>query len=826
MQHPPNILSQWLRGLNRQTVRFGMSAWALPSLGLLLVILGGGLSWYVIVTSKHILQNHLVENAEKQALAITRFRNFYAEQLLPRAASGGIAISHLYKERDNALPLPATFAIEFGKYWATQSPGEEVNLFSDYPFPWRVTGRQLDTFQTEALAHLRLNPDQPYSRKETVNGQDVLRYAQADRMQASCVACHNSYPGSPKTDWKLGDVRGALEVRIPVQSWKGRGEEMIFRSLGVLAVVGLVGLGMVWLILQRLQAALKSTRQISRERKDANERLREEIQERLTTERSLRLSESKLQSIFESALEGIVVTDTLGVILQANLAAASMFGYPLGQLIGQNVGHFVALDGLEGLENAPDGRTGGIQKMLNNPQVVMGRRRNGDSFPLRLSMTQTRVDNHCFYAGVMQDFTQIKANEAQLDEARVRAEVANRLKGELLANMSHEIRTPMNGIVGMTQLVLDTPLTAGQRQHLALAQASAHHLLHIINDILDFSKMESGTMDLELQPCSPRKILEDSVQSLASLAAQKSLQLDVQCADQLPTQLMLDPVRLRQILTNLVGNAIKFTPHGRVQVFMDAEVVTPGETVRLLIRVKDSGIGFKPSEAEAIFHPFVQADGTSTRSYGGTGLGLAITRSLVTLMGGDISAESEPERGSEFRLHISCALPGQAPASPAPLDEFPDIPRLRPLHILLAEDHPINQMLAGLLLNQLGHSHTTANNGQEALDRHAAESFDLILMDVMMPIMDGLSAMAVVREREAHSSRRTPIVVVTAHAMTGDRERFLAAGADGYVSKPISAQALQAEMRRVMELGQSHGSAAGDSQTSPNLLSPPAGSVD
>ncbi len=823
MPKAPTLLSQCLRGINRRTVRFGMSAWALPSLGLLLVILGSGLGWYVIDTSKQILQNHLVESAEKQALAVTRFRNYYAEQLLPRATSGGIAVTHLYKEQGDALPLPATLAIEFGKYWAAQSPGEEVKLFSDHPFPWRETGRQLDSFQTDALAHLRINPSQPYTRKEVINGEEVLRYAQADRMQASCVACHNSYPNSPKTDWKLGDVRGALEVRIPVQSWKGRGEEMIFRSLGVLVVVGLTGLGMVWLILQRLQAALASTRQISSERKQANERLREEIQERQTTERYLRLSESKLQSIFESAPEGIVVMDTVGVILQANLAAAAMFGYPLNQLIGQNIGHFVVLDELAG---QPGNDAGGIQSVLNNPQVIMGLRRHGETFPLRISMTQTRVDNDCFFAGVMQDFTQIKANEAQLDEARIRAEVANRLKGELLANMSHEIRTPMNGIVGMTQLVLDTPLSEGQRQHLALAQASAHHLLHIINDILDFSKMESGTMDLELQACSPRQILEDSVQSLASLAAQKSLQLDVHCASQVPEQLMLDPVRLRQILTNLVGNAIKFTPQGRVQVFMDAEAVLPGETVRLLIRVKDSGIGFKPSEADAIFHPFVQADGTSTRSYGGTGLGLAITRSLVTLMGGHISAESEPDRGSEFKLHISCERPGQAPASKAALDEFPDIPRLRPLHILLAEDHPINQMLAGLLLNQLGHSHATANNGQEALDRHGAEDFDLILMDVMMPIMDGLSAMALVREREASSSRRTPIVVVTAHAMTGDRERFLAAGADGYVSKPISAQALQAEMRRVMDLSQTQGPAAGDSQTPPNFLSPPGGSVD
>lgn len=820
MQRIPALLASWLRGMTRLSYRLSLSSWALPSLGLALAAIGAALAWYVYATGQEVLQNHLVESAEKQATAVTRFRDFYAEQVLAHVAGSGFELSHLYKERDNGLPLSVTLVMDFGKYWESQSPGEKVSLFSEHPFPWRERERQLDGFQTEALAHLKLKPDEPFVRRDVIDGLEVLRYAKADRMRDACVACHNSHGTSPKTNWRVGDVRGALEVTVPVHGWHSKGEQVLSRSVGVLIGVGLLGLGMVWLITLRLQLALKASRQLSSEREHMNARLRQEIADRLSTERNLRLSEGKLQGVFQSAPEGIVVMDTFGVILQANLAAAAMFDSPLSDLIGQNVGHFIVMDAWA---DASDGMATGIPSGLNKPQVVKGLRGNGDTFPLRLSMSQTRVDNQFLLTGVMQDFTQVKANEAQLEEARVRAEVANRLKGELLANMSHEIRTPMNGIVGMTQLVLDTPLADAQRQNLELAQTSAHHLLHIINDILDLSKIESGSLELEPLACSPGQILLDTVKSLAPLAEQKSLALETSCAADVPHQLMLDPVRLRQIVTNLVGNAIKFTAQGSVQVFVEAEVMDTGrQRVQLLIRVKDSGIGFDPSEAEAIFRPSVQADGTSIRAYGGTGLGLAITRSLVALMGGDISAGSVPGQGAEFRVRIPCELPGKPAAGQRATEEFSDTPPLRPLHILLAEDHPVNRMLAGMLLTQIGHSHATACNGQEALDLHAQQAFDLVLMDVMMPLLDGLGAMAEVRKREAGGARRTPIIVVTAHAMTGDRERFLAAGADGYVSKPISAHSLQAEMLRVMEAVD----AAGVSQARPNLLSPPADRVD
>ncbi|HRK38167.1 MAG TPA: ATP-binding protein [Burkholderiaceae bacterium] len=773
--------------------------WALPALGSVLLLLGGAVGWYTLSSAREVVRSYMVDTASKQADAVTHFRNFYATNILPRAREAGMGVSYLYKEQPNSLPLPATFTIDLGHYLSQTEAGHRVALYSDLPFPWRAAERQLDQFQLDALAHLRVNPDKPFVREETVNGVELLRYARADRMLPTCVACHNSMAGSPRTDWKEGDVRGALEISMPIRNWQTAATGVLNQSFAILLAVMALGMTGVWLITHRLQSALRVSRELSAEREAANQRLRREVDERLAVERNLRLSESKLNSIFDSAPEGIVVIDTRGLIIQANTAAADMFGLALAELLGQNVGVLMASERRS--QHAQDIDTylrTGIQHMLNRPRVVEGCRKDGTRFPLRLSVTETRVDDELYFTGVMQDFTQIKANEAQLIEARNKAEVANRLKGEFLANMSHEIRTPMNGIVGMTQLVLDTELQPQQREHLTLAKDSANHLLVIINDILDFSKIESGALELEPARIQPEQILRHTVKSLRGLADSKGIGLRHTCTPAVPAEVMADPVRLRQVLTNLIGNAVKFTHEGEVAVHMDATPPAEDGSVMLQVQVVDTGIGFDPAKAEALFKPFEQADGTITRSYGGTGLGLAISRSLVTLMGGSISATSTPGKGSTFEFSVRCTRPLGTEAVFNKSAGGDNQNAVRPLKILVAEDHPINQKLAGLLLAKMGHSHVMVENGQLALDALAREPFDLVLMDVMMPEKDGPAAVAELRQREAGTGQHTPVLMVTAHAMTGDRERFLDNGADGYVSKPISAQALQAEIARVM----------------------------
>jgi PAS domain S-box-containing protein len=773
--------------------------WVLWALGVVLIGLALGVSWFAQRSAEQVVHRYLVEAAHKQADAVTNFRNFYATQILPKALESGAQVSHLYKEQPGSVPLPATFAIDLGRYLSRIESGYQIKLYSDTPFPWRERERQLDDFQTRALAHLRRHPDEPFVREETINGVAVLRYARADRMLASCVGCHNSMAGSPKTTWKVGDVRGALEITIPAKDWQVAARGVLDQTSAALVVAMMLGLSGLWLITRRMQHALRSADQLSVDRANANQLLRRQIEEREAAERSLRLSESKLNSIFESAPEGIVVIDTQGTITQANVAADSMFGFAPGQLLGHNVGVLMA-DG-QRAQHAQDVATylrTGVQNMLNRPRVVEGCRQDGSRFPLRLTVTKTRVDDEVLFIGLMQDFTQVKEHEAQLIEARNRADVANRLKGEFLANMSHEIRTPMNGILGMTQLVLATDLQPEQREQLMLARDSADHLLYIINDILDFSKVESGALELEAVCIEPDRILRETIKSLAPLAERKALRLVSHCTPQVPRHVMADPVRLRQILTNLIGNAIKFTQQGEVSVHIDAQASSDADAVVLHVQVKDTGIGFDPARAESLFNAFEQADGSITRAFGGTGLGLAITRSLVTLMGGTIGATSVPGKGSTFALTIVCRLPRGDEAAPiaAPVAAPPAV--AAGLRILLAEDHPINQKLATVLLAKMGHHYTVVDNGEAALQALEGQAFDLVLMDVMMPVMDGLAAVVELRRREADSGRHTLVLMVTAHAMTGDRERFLAHGADGYVSKPISALALQTEMARVL----------------------------
>jgi two-component system sensor histidine kinase/response regulator len=502
---------------------------------------------------------------------------------------------------------------------------------------------------------------------------------------------------------------------------------------------------------------------------------------------------TKFQTLFETNTDGIVILDQRG-FTDCNPATLEMFHL-------NRVEDFLARRPEDlGELNQPCGTPSyvlaqrQIQEAVEKGHTLFdwtARRPDGSTFPAEIALHAMNLDGRPVIQAIMRDISAPKEAEAALKDARDAALQATEMKSQFVANVSHEIRTPMNGILGMTRLLLGTPLNPRQLEYAAAISHSAEALMGIINDLLDFSKIEAGRLTLEEIDFDLDALLKDVLALYRPRADAKGLALHLEKTGAMPTWVRGDPLRLRQILLNLLDNAIKFTQKGEVVLGAKAE---DGERIEFAVR--DSGIGIPPAVREHIFQAFAQADGSVSRKFGGTGLGLAICRQLATLMGGELTLESTPSQGSTFRFRLHL-VPGQQPHRHQ--IDLPDVqpPQFPGVRILVAEDNPVNQKLARFMLEDFGAEVLLADNGKVAFDLLEHKQVDLVLMDCQMPEWDGLTATRAIRAREREQGRpRLPIVALSANAMPGFEGKCHDAGMDAYLCKPLGGEALTAAMQR------------------------------
>ena len=511
---------------------------------------------------------------------------------------------------------------------------------------------------------------------------------------------------------------------------------------------------------------------------------RTDITEIKQREEATRRSEAELRLIFDNAPVGIIFADLAGSFIRVNDATCRLLGYEHAELEGADFTRITHPDDILTAKGAfARVVTGDLDYVQTEKRYLAKDGRVIDAVVRVAALNGLDGKPHRLIAQVV-DVTERRRAEQMLRAAVEQAEQANRAKSDFLAMMSHEIRTPMNGILGMLGLLEQARLPADERTYIETARASAEALLTIINDILDFSKMEAGKMVLDIAPMALDRAVASVVNLLEPRAAEKGLLIHTRLGAEVPRFVRADGDRLRQILVNLVGNAVKFTDAGEITLSVDA-VSADVDACRLRFAVTDTGIGIPADRQGELFEKFAQMDTTARRSHGGTGLGLAICRRLVELMGGEIGVASRPGRGSTFWfvITLSRAERAEVPAETTFSEPVRVGENVRG-HVLVAEDHPVNRRLIEIMLARHGFTVDCVSDGVQAIAAAARRPYDAILMDVAMPELDGFAATAKIRAMDGPAAT-TPIIAITAHAMKGDRERCLAAGMDAYVSKPI-----------------------------------------
>jgi len=634
-----------------------------------------------------------------------------------------------------------------------------------------------DTWEPEQLRHAE-REDGRLEFSHIAEGASHLRYLRALVTAKPCLVCHE------KQGYRAGDVRGGISLVVPLapfQAVSSHNVTVLSWTHGGVWLIGLLGLGVAFQGYRRRDGL------------------------RTQYEAALGESRAHYQAVVDSAMDSIVTMDQYGRITEFNPMAEQVFGFAREEAIGRLMSEVIVPPALREAHEKGLKRylMTGDARVLGKRLELSASRKDGSELPVELTITQAvDAEGRVFFTGYLRDITERKKTELALVQAKEAAEAASLAKSEFLANMSHEIRTPMNGVIGMTGLLLDTALDGEQREYADVIRSSGNALLVVINDILDFSKIEANQLSMERIDFDLVTLL-DELMAMMKPSAQH-LELSCSVAPEVPALLQGDPGRVRQMLVNLVGNAIKFTQQGEVKVQVSLEAALPEEgKAVVLFSVRDTGIGISEHKLPLLFQKFSQVDSSTTRKYGGTGLGLAIVKRLAEMMGGAVGVDSKEGEGSRFwftaclhyrcdrRVDASSNIPAPSLSAATPLVASELRRPSQGARLLLVEDNAINQRVAMSMLKNLGLYADAVGNGIEAIHALSSLPYDLVLMDVHMPEMDGIEATRRIRNPDTGALNPEVIIVaMTASVLPQDRDECLLAGMNDFISKPVSLQQL------------------------------------
>lgn len=723
--------------------------------------------FYLPTLSMNNQKEKIINESSTLVEHLKTFRSYYNEFVVAKVkANHNLVVDYNHEFSPNTIPLPATTIHNLSDRLSKN--GITVNFFSDYPFPNRDT-RVLDPFQKESLQFFRENQKEYFTKEDTLNNQTVFRVAFADKVVSqSCLDCHNNRADSPKNDWKVGDVRGVLEVITPIKN------EFVLSATHTQNIIIFMFL-IVFLFISHYTILYLMK---EKESKEQTQKLKEEVSKRTKdlSQSNLLLLEHK-KAVDASAI--VSKADIHGNITYVNETFCDISGYTKEELIGKP----------HNIVRHPDMPKEIFKELWTTIQakkifkaIIKNRTKDGSSYYVASTIVPILNDK-----GEIIEYLSLRYNITELVEAKENALNAQKAKTIFLANMSHEIRTPLNAIIGFSEILTHSPkIDDENKKHAQIIEQSAKALLGIINDILDISKIENGNFDINLTQTNIHNIVLNVHELFLHKAQDKNIRLNLFYDATIPSSLLCDGIRLRQVLLNLINNAIKFTPNGgRIDFSVEALDTDSNSFSKVRFSVKDSGIGISKDKIDNIFEPFIQLDNESNKKYEGTGLGLSICNHIIESFHSKLYVKSELNCGSTFWFDLDLE---------ACFDEVEEnvLQKKEPLsvkfsgHILIAQSNLLNQKLITYFLEELGLDYTLTNSAKEMLIAFKKAQYDLVLMDMYISHTQAIEAFSQMKSYEIENNRMPTLVyALTANMSNEEKEQLLALGVNGCLNIPV-----------------------------------------